>query len=187
MLECLNSWKGTVEIDGTQYSSISAVPSDLKLTDTTVIVLHTQAKSSESQAPQSNDQEYRITIKSYMMRKATPEFDFMAKWNDDIPMPLKTMTGTIVQETRGMYRMELHADTNFEQLQTCMKCGRPITNPVSKFFGMGPECGGHNYTNPFSSNEELQQAVDVYKEEVLGKLTWSGWVIKSAITEMEEV
>ena len=68
-----------------------------------------------------------------------------------------------------------------------MNCGKVITNPISKYFGMGPECGRHNYVNPFNSDAELKEAVDTYKREVLSKITWSGWVIKSAITEMEEI
>lgn len=62
-----------------------------------------------------------------------------------------------------------------------MKCGKPIPNPVSQFFGMGPICGGHKYENPFESEKELNEAVEKYRREVLQKITWEGWIIKSAI------
>ena len=68
-----------------------------------------------------------------------------------------------------------------------MKCGKAITNDVSKYFGMGPECGNHNYINPFGSAEELKSAVSNYKREYLESIEWEGWVIKSAITSMEEM
>ena len=125
---------------------------------------------------------YKITVKQYMTKPATPEFNFMAQWNNDNPMPLRTMVGDIIQETRGMYFMRLHGDITEKITRTCMKCGRELTNPVSQYFGIGPECGGHNYVNPFNSEEELEKAVEAYREE-LNKTVWTGWVIKSAITE----
>ena len=128
----------------------------------------------------------RITVKSYMTKKATPEFDFMLRWNNDNPMPLRTMVGTVEKETKGMVYMKLHGDIYAEKICTCMKCGRALTNPVSQFFGIGPECGGHNYVNPFNSDAELKAAVSVYKAQ-LQKIKWSGWIIKSAITEKEEI
>ena len=53
-----------------------------------------------------------------------------------------------------------------------MKCGKAITNDVSKYFGMGPECGNHNYINPFGSVEELKSAVSNYKREYLESIEY---------------
>ena len=53
-------------------------------------------------------------------------------------------------------------------------------------YGLGPECGQHAYINPFNSDEELED----YLAEVRSKIsdiTWSGWVIKSAIKNWEEI
>lgn len=72
---------------------------------------------------------YRITVKKYMTEPATSTFDFHSKWNEDKPMPLTVMQGSIEKETRGMYYMSLEEDDN----------------------------------------------------------KWSGWVIKSAIKEWEEI
>ena len=53
---------------------------------------------------------YRITVKKYMTEPSTSNFDFQDKWNDGKPMPLCTMQGQVIKETRGMYYMELKAD-----------------------------------------------------------------------------
>lgn len=123
-----------------------------------------------------------ITVKPYMTKEATPEFDFMAKWNNNVPMPLRTMVGTVERETRGMVYMKLHGEIIQRLTERCMKCGKPITHPVSKYFGMGVQCGGHNYINPFETEEELNNAIASYREK-LRTITWEGWVIKSAIME----
>ena len=85
-----------------------------------------------------------------------------------------------------MLQMELHGEMYAQKMCTCMACGRKLTNPVSQYFGIGPECGGHNYVNPFEDDEQLQEAVAEYKKK-LQAITWTGWVIKSAITEQVEV
>ena len=176
----LSYFKGTVEINGTLYS----IPSSLVFTDTTTIILHaTTENTSETQAVKSESEEYKITVKSYMTKKATADFDFMLKFNHDKPMPMRTMVGHYTKETRGMYYMVLHCDILEEQTQTCMCCGRPITNPVSQYFGVGPICGNHNYVNPFSTEKELKDAVAEYRKK-LNNIVWEGWVIRSSITEM---
>ena len=120
-----------------------------------------------------------------MTKKSSIDFDFMAKWNNDIPMPLRTMVGTVEKETPGRVYMKLHGDITSKVTQYCMKCGKQITNPVSQFFGMGPECGGHHYVSPFETEEELQAAIEDYRRNYLQRITWEGWIIKSAILEQE--
>lgn len=151
------------------------------------IVLHQkeEIKSENTEVAESEKTgEVRITVKKYMTEPASPSFDFMSTWNNNTPMPLVTMTGTIDKETRGMYHMNLHGE--IMQTSYCMCCGRELHNPISRLYGMGPECGGHWYVNPFSSEEEYEQ----YKEELKKKvrdIKWTGWVIKSAIKSMEDV
>ena len=182
MIQALKTWKGRVQVDGIEYNSIADVP-NIKFTDGTEIVLIPNIQRSEVK-PTVDDTEYIITVKPYMTKKASPDFDFMAKWNKDIPMPLRTMVGKKIRETNGMVYMELHGDIIEEKASFCMKCGRQLTNPVSQYFGIGPECGGHNYTHPFDTDEELREAVRAYKEE-LKNLKWEGWVIRSSITHCE--
>lgn len=189
ILHELASWSGAVEINGVKFDNVSeaihSVSDSLK--DIHSIRLYSNKENAVQRTESVRNSisdvcEYVITVKQYMTKKSTPDFDFMAKWNNDIPMPLRTMVGTVEKETAGMVYMKLHGDIVSETVQTCMRCGKPITNPVSQFFGMGPECGGHNYVNPFESDEELRQVVDSYRKNHLQKITWEGWLIKSAIT-----
>ena len=194
MLTMLKNWKGSVEINGKSYENVQDAISDFKtFNDDIHIVLHSAKKNASKSVTEHQSiesvqsvQEYKITVKKYMTQKGSLSFDFMTKWNKDVPMPLRTMIGTVEKETRGMVYMKLHGDIYAEKICTCMKCGRALTNPVSQFFGIGPECGGHNYVNPFSSQEELKAAVSAYRTQ-LQDIKWEGWIIKSAIIEKEEI
>ena len=141
-----------------------------------------QDQSNTNQTEYSDDKEYVITVKSYMTQPSTDDFAFMRNFNKDVPMPLMTMVGTKEKESPKMFYMKLHGDIIAETVDTCMCCGRPLENPVSRYFGMGPICGKHNYVNPFDSQEELKKAVADYKKQ-LRQITWEGWIPKSAILE----
>ena len=189
----IKDWPGAVEVNGTVYPSVEIARNSLSADCSNIDSIRLCDKI--KQAPErkntsvalTGDTLYKVTVRQYMTKPSTPEFDFMAKWNNNSPMPMRTMVGTVEKETSGMVYMHLHGDITSEVTQYCMKCGKVITNPVSQFFGMGPECGGHNYTNPFESEEELKSVVEAYRKNYLQKITWSGWIIKSAIIEREEV
>lgn len=192
MFKVLENWKGAVEINGVLYDSIMDAQKLVNKEHISIEYIklcseHKNAEKRKITQIESNPTQYVITVKQYMTKKSSPSFDFMAKWNNDNPMPLRTMIGTVEKETSGMVYMKLHGDIVAEQVQHCMKCGKPITNPVSQFFGMGPECGGHNYINPFESEEELKSVVESYRKNYLQKITWEGWIIKSAIITKEEI
>lgn len=127
---------------------------------------------------------YKIRVKKYMTAPATATFDFQDKWNNGIPMPLLVMTGEVLQETRGMYKMKLEAVA--EHTDTCMNCGKTLTHPVSRLYGLGPECGRHFHINPYDSEDELNNKLDELNR-LFSDIKWEGWVIKSAIAEWEEV
>lgn len=189
MITLLKDWKGEVDINDKHYESIQDATSDFKhVSDDIHIKLYSNKKNTNMSTADVSEtkSEYKITVKKYMTEPASPGFDFMAKWNNNNPMPLRTMIGTVEKETKGMVYMNLHGDIYAEKICTCMKCGRALTNPVSQFFGIGPECGGHNYVNPFNSDVELKEAVSAYRKQ-LQNIKWSGWVIKSSITEKEEI
>ena len=192
MLAMLKNWKGAVEINGTRYKNVNEALEKVNTEENTRISIRllqlekNVEKTGNFNSSDNNVQEYRIKVKKYMTEKASPQFDFMAKWNENNPMPLRIMVGTVDKETRGMVHMTLHGDMYAEKMCTCMKCGKKLTNKVSQYFGIGPECGGHNYVNPFDTDEELKQAVADYRKKLVA-ITWSGWIIKSAITEQEEV
>jgi hypothetical protein len=194
MLTMLKNWKGTVEIDGVPYENMKSVTPCYKPRNNHIhIKLHSKSQDGETTEGKrvktedaSTKKVYKFKVKQYMTQKATPEFDFMEKWNNNEPMPLRVMVGTIEKETPGMYYITAHGDILQERTLVCMKCGKKITNPVSQYFGLGPECGRHGYVNPFSSDEALKQAVAGYRKQLQSK-TWTGWVIKKAIEEMEEI
>lgn len=130
------------------------------------------------------DSKYTISVKKYMNEPSTVSFDFMEKFNNNIPMPLSIMTGEVLKETRGMYYMKLHGKA--EPSVKCICCGRTLKNKVSMLYGIGPECGRHFNINPFETEEELNEHFQELKE-MISNITWEGWVIKKAIKEYEKV
>lgn len=177
----LKDWKGTLQIDDKHYDSVAQ--SDFKtLSVDSHIVLRSKTESRNTSVVErvQSKFEYRITVKRYMTEKANPGFDFMAKWNNDNPMPLRTMVGTEEKETKGMVYMKLHGQA--EPVVKCMRCGRTLTNEVSRLYGIGPEC----ITKiPFLASLNIDD-VDGIKEKLVD-VTWEGWVIKSAILEKEKL
>ena len=181
MLKMIENWKGKVEIDGTEYDSVKDAISDFKSnSDNIHIVLKSDTESvSKTKIEASDDvKEYRITVKKYMTEQASPSFDFMQKWNDNNPMPLRTMVGTIDKETRGMVHMTLHGSA--QETITCMCCGKELTNPISRHYGIGPIC-----MNKVGIKCDIENVEEI--KEKLVNVTWSGWIIKSSITEREEI
>lgn len=178
MERLLQNWLGSIIINDTEYDSIKSAESVLKtLSGNVHIILKSENKSAPNRTTVKNTDttgEYEITVKPYMTKPATPEFDFMAKWNNDNPMPLRTMTGTVEKETAGMVYMKLHGQ-GLETI-TCMRCGKELTHPISRHYGIGPECMKKvgMYCDITSVDEIKEKLVDI---------KWEGWIIKSAITE----
>ena len=127
---------------------------------------------------------YKITVKKYMTEPATANFDFQDKWNDGKPMPLCIMQGEVIKETRGMYYMSLKGKA--EPTSKCLVCGRVLLNPVSKLYGIGPECSEKVGLIRIESKEEAKEKLKHIMEQI-DDITWTGWVIKSAIKEWEEI
>jgi hypothetical protein len=63
-----------------------------------------------------------------------------------------------------------------------MRCGRELTNPISRLYGIGPEC---IHKIPMFANIDIEEAEKIRDELV--NLEWEGWIIKSAIIEKEKV
>lgn len=175
MINKLKSWKGTIEINGTKYNSIKEVQEKFNAGEPVCIKLYPKEKVEES----VKTGEIKITVKKYMTEKSNPDFDFMQKWNDDIPMPLRTMQGTVEKETRGMVYMHLHGVTSDSEVH-CMRCGKKLTNPVSMKYGIGPEC-----LAKIGFMGDIEDVPDIKKK--VHEVTWDGWVIKSAIIRKEEM
>lgn len=128
---------------------------------------------------------YRIEVRKYMTEKASPEFDFMRKYNNDNPMPLRTMFGEILEETKGMYRMRLHGRAERNAVH-CLHCHRPLTNPISRIYGIGPICGEHAYFTSDYTKSKIKNEDELFSlaDADLRKITWEGWIIKRAILSM---
>lgn len=188
MLNLLKKYKGAVEVNGQSFDSLDSALKGLKDFDGQLtIILNKGAGEQVSQASQqveevAGDKIYRIKVRQYMTKPASPEFDFQDKWNNGIPMPMRIMVGKKLKETKGMVKMELWGEITEDVSTHCMRCGRTLTNPVSKYFGIGPECGNHGYNNPFDDEEELKRAVKEVDKQ-LSEIKWTGWIIKSAIEE----
>lgn len=192
MISMLRQWNGPCEVNGQRYDSIDAFISQNKTlsgaVDIKLLSVSVKCNTERPTKPQtvserpakrtSAEPVYRITVKKYMTEKSSAGFDFMLKWNNDNPMPLRTMEGIVLQETKGMVKMHLKGFG--EATCNCMRCGRNLTNPVSRYYGIGPEC---------MSKLGLIRAIDDVEgiKEDLVKIEWEGWVIKSAITEKEAV
>ena len=181
MITMLKTWKGAVEVNGKEYDSIQDAISDFKSdSDTVHIILKSNRQNAEKQRIEALEDatEYRITVKKYMTEEASPEFDFRAKWNNNTPMPMRIMQGTVEKETRGMVYMKLHGLA--KPTVTCYCCGKELTNPVSRHYGIGPICLGK-----LGIQRDIEDIENIREELV--KIEWEGWIIKSAITDREEV
>ena len=191
MLSLLKNWKGKIEINGKSYDSVKDATNDFKTFSGDICIKLHPIKENVTQAIVDGVQdvlekksdiektgEVKITVKAYMTRKATPEFDFMQKFNNDNPMPMRIMQGTIEKETRGMYYMKLHGLAQATIRCTC--CGKELTNPVSRHYGIGPIC-----LSKLGIIRDIEDIENI--KDDLVNITWTGWVVKSAITEMEEV
>lgn len=181
MLTMLQTWKGKVEINGVEYESIQDATKHFKrVSDDIHIILKSNSEKRQKErieASESNS-EYEITVKQYMTQKATPEFDFMAKWNNNEPMPMRIMQGTVEKETRGMVYMKLHGLA--KPTVTCYCCGKELTNIISRHYGIGPIC-----LSKLGINIPIEDVDDIREELV--NITWEGWVIRSSILKKELV
>lgn len=189
MISLLKNWQGSVEINGVEYNSIQDATSVLKsLNDDIHIILKstnknanmsvTDASKDVSSDSLSHDTEYEITVKPYMTKKATADFDFMLKWNNDKPMPMRIMQGTVEKETRGMVYMKLHGLA--KPTVTCYCCGKELTNPISRHYGIGPIC-----LSKLGIIREIDDVENI-REELIN-IEWSGWIIKSSILNKKEI
>lgn len=127
---------------------------------------------------------YKINVKKYMTEPATANFDFQDKWNNGKPMPLCVMLGEVIKETRGMYYMNLHGKA--EPTSKCLVCGKTLTNPISKLYGIGPECSEKVGLIRIESEDEAKEKLKDIMEQI-DDISWAGWVIKSAIKEWDMI
>lgn len=177
MLALLKDWPGIIEINGIQQDASQLRSAEFS-GDIHIKLYPKQRRVAQTIQETADNSEYKVTVRQYMTQKSTPEFDFMARWNKDNPMPLRTMVGTIEKETRGMVYMKLHGQA--EPVIHCMRCGRLLTNPISQHYGIGPECMAK-----LGFVCDIDDISTIKKKLV--EVTWEGWIIRSAITHWEEL
>ena len=95
-----NSWEGAIEIDGTLYNNASEIDSDIQLTDGSTIILRSNRNNKRLEEATGESKEYHFVVKKYMTKKSTASFDFMKKWNKDIPMPMVITNCALASENR---------------------------------------------------------------------------------------
>lgn len=185
MLSMLKDWQGKVEINDKEYEDIqSATIENKALSGQVHIKLYSNSfiskfhKDTKRQEEINEDIEHRFTVKAYMTKPATLEFDFMAKWNDNNPMPMRIMEGVRVKETPGMVYLKLHGLA--KPTITCYCCGKELTNPISRKYGVGPIC-----LSKMGIDLDIEDVENI--KEQLVNIEWSGWCIRSAILSEEEV
>lgn len=186
MLTELKNWKGQIQIHDTIYDTIDSVPvAEIAKNGSICIKLLPKCKMKQETQKISvpveikdEQQEVKLFVKQYMTKKASPEFDFMAKWNNNNPMPMREMVGVKIKETKGMVYYKLHGFA--QETITCACCGKELTNPVSRFYGIGPIC--------LSKLGIACDIADVEQiKEKLVQVQWEGWIIRSSIISKEIV
>lgn len=192
MLEFLRNYTGEIEVNGEtiQNQNIAQVLDNL----TGNIQIHLKptenarvrnAFTLKQEAVRDKTKvQYNVLVKPWMTQKSNGTFNFMMTWNNDVPMPLRFMCGNINKETQGMFNMTLHGVA--QKTNMCSVCGRTLTNPISRLFGIGPECMQKVGVFADISIEEAEQKLDEINKRI-ESLTWTGWIAKSAVMEMVEV
>lgn len=172
----LRGWKGKICVNGTEYESVSSVPDTIKIT---TITLLPKSEVRRVKVDDSTDtREHLITVKKWLTQPATFEWDYNDRMNKGIPMPLRTMQGTIVKETAKSVYMHLHGST--KPVIHCMRCGKELTNPVSRHYGLGIEC--LTKVGIIADPNE----VDKIKEQLV-KIEGFWWIPRSSIISDEIV
>ena len=162
MIKQLANWQGVISVNGVEYGSVDEV-SALPLNDRAVIRLIPANRKEKVQSTTIEDDPERvITVRQFMTQV------------ESNPMPMRTMVGKIKRETAKAYYMELHGQAL--PVVTCMRCGRSLTNPVSRHYGLGIECI-QKVGIPFEADD-----VENIKEALVD-VKWTGWLPKSAILE----
>lgn len=192
MFELLQDFKGSVVVNDIPFESIQEAETHFKdyvgglrilLKPKNDIKYDTDTDISSTPTRPTVDI-FRIEVKPYMAKPFEDGF-FLAKMNAS-PMPYLIMVGSIISQTEKMLKMDLHVDLNYDTSVKCIRCGRTLTNPISKYLHIGPECGASEHMRLIStgiSKEEVRQKL----QDSLKNVHWVGWIPKSAIISAERI
>ena len=91
MISLLKSWQGTFVINNNSYDSLNKLNlADIVRNGEINIKLLPKEKVADNANMvklETTSNFATVTVKKYMTKKSTPSFEFMKKWNNDIPMP----------------------------------------------------------------------------------------------------
>lgn len=179
-LKQLQGWQGRINVNGTEYDTVNSVPDTVELVGATITLLPKVNKEVRRVKVEdsTDNREHLITVKQWLTQPATLEFDYNDRMNKGVPMPLRTMQGTIVKETAKSVYMHLHGST--KPVVHCMRCGRELTNPISRHYGLGIEC-----IQKVGIVADINE-VEKIKEQLV-KIEGYWWIPKSSILSDEIV
>ena len=173
-------WQGRVNVNGTEFESVGSVPDNIEVTTLTLLPkVEQRAEQRRVRVEDIDDSaEHLITVKQWLTQPATPEWDYNERMNKGVPMPLRNMQGTIVKQTEKSVYMHLHGVA--KATVKCMRCGRELTNPVSRAYGLGIEC-----------IQKVGIVADIHEvekiKEQLVKVEGYWWIPKTSIVSDEIV
>lgn len=70
-----------------------------------------EANETDTKNGLNSNIKYRFVVKEYMTRPASATFEFMRKWNNNVPMPSTVMSGFKIRETKGMVYVSVRTDS----------------------------------------------------------------------------
>ena len=187
MFELLNGYNGNLIINNKEYSSVEEAEKafDGYKGGCTIMINPTKSKPpvvlNVKKEEHKDSPVYMIKVRRYMTNYDNTFF--LSKMNDS-PMPYVYMVGRVLQETNKLVKMECRADMVVPKTTVCMRCGRALSNPISQYLGIGPECGASQHIAYIENGGSVAQAQEAMRKELRG-IKWTGWIIKSAI-EMQE-
>ena len=185
MLDFLQKYTGTIklnnkEINNAEFSSILNKTNG----EVQILLIPKNTIDCSNQINKNSAAFVSVLVKPWMLEKSSADFMFMSTWNKDIPMPLRYMVGTLEKETSRMYYMKLRGEP--KNSLVCSKCGRTLVNPISKLFGIGPECSNKVGldTRLFISEQAAKEQLNKI-EDTIKNIRWEGWIPKTAILELK--
>ena len=187
MFELLTEHTGKIIINGKTYDSVHEAEKAFEgYKGGLDIILEPQSEVISDDNAQIDNTIYRVHVKRYMTNY--DKSFFLSKMNKQGPMPYIIMYGRKIQSTEKLVQMQLWADldSTVERTTTCMRCGRPLTNSYSQYLQLGPECGASEHIKLLESGMDLEEIKQSLKQK-LNNVTWTGWIVKSAIISADEV
>lgn len=183
MFELLKNYPGELVVNNIEFKSSKEAEEYFKDYKGGLTILLKGVANNTSKVVNSN-RIYQITVRRYMTNYSK-DF-FLEQWNPDGPMPYVTMIGIKLKETEKLVKMKLWVDISENRITTCMCCGRPLSNPLSQYLGVGPECGASKHLKLLESGVSIDEVKRSFREH-LKNIEWEGWIVKSAITQVKEL